>query len=639
MKNLNQVTIAILSVLSLIWLFIIFSTVQLHAKPTTGEKDKESIIQLINKLYSSVDQLKWDEAMDVMADSVYVNYSALGGESGFQTPNEIITSWKALLPGFEATIHQTHNEAIWVAGNRASATLDAIATHYLEVSEGKNYWTVFVGYDTEFIKTGNDWKLARIDLSLYDQKGNENLPQKAMERVAQGKTRASTNKSFAQAQMEAFFDALEAQNLDALLSALSQDVVQDMPFAPANFPKSLNGIDRMKAQYTGVMNYDQKYERAYISTSNPNVVLVKFNGTITTKEGRPYNNSYVNIVEVNEDGKIKHIVEHFNPEILLNSWPGLSPETYSVHKAGARTNSGVELRKIEFESDGATLTGHLFLPPNFDPEKKYPGIVVTGSWTSVKEQMPDEYASLIAQKGNITLTFDFTGFGESEGEIRQFEDYSLKINDIKSAITFLTQHKNVDNETITGLGVCASSGYMAHATAQDERIKKLVLVAPWLHNPEIARSIYDLRPGGTDGLLASAAQAKETYEKTGEVEFVLAASELDPYSAMYVPQNAFDYYLNPAKAAGPAYDNRFAVMSWEPWLNFDGISSANEISQPVLIVHSESGAVPQGAKAFYELLDSEKEIVWLNEYDQQQLYFHEDAVNAAMDEVVNYLNK
>ena len=27
-------------------------------------------------------------------------------------------------------------------------------------------------------------------------------------------------------------------------------------------------------------------------------------------------------------------------------------------------------------------------------------------------------------------------------------------------------------------------------------------------------------------------------------------------SAMYVPGNIFDYYLNPAKGAGPGYDNR-----------------------------------------------------------------------------------
>lgn len=257
----------------------------------------------------------------------------------------------------------------------------------------------------------------------------------------------------------------------------------------------------------------------------------------------------------------------------------------------------------------------------------------------MKEQMPDEYASLLAQQGLLTLTFDFTGFGESEGQPRQVEDYRLKIADIRAAVDFLSQHAAVDITRLSGLGVCASSGYMAHATAQDARIKRLVLVAPWLHNPEIARSLYDQRPGGTDGLLASAQAAREQYANTGEMSYVLAASELDPLSAMYVPENAFDYYLDPAKAAGAQYDNRFAVSSWEPWLTFDGISVGEDIAQPVFVVHSESGAVPQGAKAFYERLNGPKDIVWLNDYNQQQLYFEKEAVRAAMEEVVDYLKK
>ena len=121
--------------------------------------------------------------------------------------------------------------------------------------------------------------------------------------------------------------------------------------------------------------------------------------------------------------------------------------------------------------------------------------------------------------------------------------------------------------------------------------------------------------------------------------YVLAASELDPLSAMYVPENAFDYYLNPAKAAGTYYDNRFAVSSWEPWLTFDGISAAKEVKQPVLIVHSESGAVPQGAQSFYDQLSGEKQLVWLNAYNQQQLYHEAEAVNSAINQVVDYLKK
>ena len=569
---------------------------------------------------------------------MYVDYTALGGEAGFKSSEDIVSGWQELLPGFERTVHQPHNFAIWIAGDRATATLDAIATHYLTTNKGDNHWTVFVGYDTEYVRESGDWKLARIDLSSYDQVGNTSLPEQAMQIVKNGKVKPLPDETTAQATVERFFTALEETNLDNLLATLDERIVQDMPLAPTNFPQTLNGKAAMRQQYTGVMNYTQRYERTYFTTGNPNTVLVKYRGTITTGEGKLYNNSYVGIYTVQDD-KIVDFVELFNPNILLGGWPGLQPETYSVHPAGARTDSGVERQEVTFASDGVNLKGHLFLPPNYDEAQRYPTALVTGSWTSVKEQMPDEYASLLAREGMLALTFDFTGFGESEGQPRQVEDYHLKIADIRAAVDFLSQHSSVDTTQLTGLGVCASSGYMAHATVQDARIKQLVLVAPWLHNPEIARSLYDARPGGTDGLLTSAREAKQQYADTGEMPYVLAASELDPLSAMYVPENTFDYYLNPAKAAGSVYDNRFAVSSWEPWLTFDGIVAGKEVTQPVFIVHSESGAVPEGTKEFYELLKGEKEMVWLNEYNQQQLYFEEEAVSAAMDQVVGYLKK
>lgn len=603
----------------------------------THNQAVKAIEAQLKKMFAAVDERAWIEVSNTMADSVYTDYTALGGEAGFNTPEAIITNWKALLPGFSRTVHQVHNFAVWVAGERATATMDAIATHYLDVAEGDDYWTVFVGYDTEFIFEDGHWKLARIDLSLYDQVGNENLPQLALANVNEGRIMPLENNSEAIASAERFFSALEANDLSALLANMTEDAQQEMPLSPADFPKVLAGKPAIEHQYAGVMKYTQRYERTYLPTSDPHTVLVKFNGTVVTEAGKDYNNYYVNLFTTDDKGRISRIVEHFNPNILLESWTGLTPATYSVHAAGARRNGGVTLQEVTFFSGGVKLAGHLFLPPNFQEDKTYPAAIVTGSWTSVKEQMPDEYASLLAEKGFIALTFDFTGFGASEGQPRQVEDYQLKIADIQAAVDYLHRHDNVNTNEISGLGVCASAGYMAHATAQDQRIKQLVLVAPWLHNPAIAKTIYDLRPGGTEGLLAAARNAKERYAETGEMEYVLAASELDPLSAMYVPGNAFDYYLNPAKAAGKVYDNRFAVSSWEPWLTFDGIGSAAGISQPVFIVHSESGAIPQGTKAFYDQLAGEKEIVWLNEYNQQQLYFEKEAVDSAIDAVANYL--
>ena len=142
--------------------------------------------------------------------------------------------------------------------------------------------------------------------------------------------------------------------------------------------------------------------------------------------------------------------------------------------------------------------------------------------------------------------------------------------------------------------------------------------------------LYGSRPGGRAGLLQLAANAKTAYEQTGEIHYDQTVSEINPLAAMYVPNGAFPYYLDPAMGAGPEYANQWAVMSWEPWLTFDGISVASEIDVPVHIVHSENGAVPQGAKEFIEKLPNGAETLWLNDYNQIELYYVPEAVDAAM---------
>lgn len=48
-------------------------------------------------------------------------------------------------------------------------------------------------------------------------------------------------------------------------------------------------------------------------------------------------------------------------------------------------------RKITFKRDELTLVGNLFTPENFDEKSHYKAIIVQGSATSVKEQMPELY--------------------------------------------------------------------------------------------------------------------------------------------------------------------------------------------------------------------------------------------------------
>ncbi|NUW38235.1 alpha/beta fold hydrolase [Nonomuraea sp. SMC257] len=281
------------------------------------------------------------------------------------------------------------------------------------------------------------------------------------------------------------------------------------------------------------------------------------------------------------------------------------------------------VQKVTFSAGDVTLTGNLFLPAGAGPA---PGIVVAGTWTSVKELMADRYAERLADRGFAALSFDFTGYGESEGEPRDYEVPERKVRDINHAVTFLAGHPAVDATRLGALGVCAAAMYMSGNAVDDPRIRSLALVAPWLHDPEICREVY----GGEEGVadkLADAARARATYEATGEVEYVPVVSGSDPRAAMPFD---IDFYLNPDRGGLPQWPNRFAVMAWPGWLGYDSISLAPRLSRPVLLVHSEDAAIPHGARRFHAGLAGPKEFVW-TEGDQFAFYDQEPQVTTAVD--------
>jgi len=293
-----------------------------------------------------------------------------------------------------------------------------------------------------------------------------------------------------------------------------------------------------------------------------------------------------------------------------------------------------QVKKVTFESNGETLVGNLYLPDEYRKGDRLPAVVVTGAWTTVKEQMPATYAQEMADRGYAALAFDFRNWGESGGKERQLENPANKTADIIAAADYLTTRPEVDANSIAGIGICASAGYIANAAVQSEDIKSIALIAPWLHDREIVDRVY----GGEDSvqnLINIGRKAQAKYEATGQLSLIPAASNTDENAVM---QQA-PYYTDPERGAIPEYVNQFNLASWEGWLTLDAIKTAEDLTKPVLIVHSEAAAIPQGAKEFYQRLSGDKEKLWLANTTQFDFYDSPEAVTTASDAAAKYFAK
>src|SRR5262252_6219459 len=167
-----------------------------------------------------------------------------------------------------------------------------------------------------------------------------------------------------------------------------------------------------------------------------------------------------------------------------------------------------------------SLAGQLFR--NTDRlDVRQPTIIVTGSWLTVKEQMPELYATRLAERGYTAFTFDFSGFGESAGDPRQAEMPDRKIADIIAAADFLSTLSLVESDTLSHLAICASAQYGLAAVARGSRVARFISVAGWYHDTASVAAFYGGLPGVARRLELAGA-ALERYRATGHVETVPA---------------------------------------------------------------------------------------------------------------------
>lgn len=288
------------------------------------------------------------------------------------------------------------------------------------------------------------------------------------------------------------------------------------------------------------------------------------------------------------------------------------------------------MERVTFKRDDLLLKGDLFIPKDFDASKKYPAVIVGGSLTSVKEQMAGTYAAKLAEQGIISLAFDYSHYGESEGQPRQFENPANKLKDMEAAVSFLDELSYTDQ--IGALGVCTSGGNVAYLAANDPRVKAIATVAAWLPNEATLPLLY----GGEENLSQLrnvGKKAKESYAKTGNNETVLAYSNTDKTASHFGPM---EYYMDINRGGGVSeWRNEFSVMSWETWLDFDPMSKAKKITTPMMLVHSDGSALPDNAKQFYNELSGEKQLVWLEGY-HFDFYDQDQQVNQASENVSGF---
>lgn len=144
----------------------------------------QEITNTVSRFFAAVDGRDWNVAEALMTNPFHLDYSSFGAGPGADlAPVDILTSWKGLLPGFDATQHHLSPLHIELEGDTATVHATVIATHQIAGAEGGEVWTVHGDYELRLIKDGG-WKLSANILNFKFLTGNPELPALAQARAA-----------------------------------------------------------------------------------------------------------------------------------------------------------------------------------------------------------------------------------------------------------------------------------------------------------------------------------------------------------------------------------------------------------------------------------------------------------------------
>lgn len=305
------------------------------------------------------------------------------------------------------------------------------------------------------------------------------------------------------------------------------------------------------------------------------------------------------------------------------------------------TNIKSGLNKIHFTSKSMagdlTLAGHLYVPEGFNKNKKYPTIVFTGPFNQIKEQMATVYGKKLSQQGYLFLAFDHQGYGDSEGQIRNYEYAPAKIEGIQDAISFLRMHDFIDRERFYGIGACAGATHMAYTALTDKRLKKIAMVSGMLVNPIVQFTVNGRKK--SDEILSKANEARQQYyESNSLIQFDALAMDNSQESKIRDVREGYDYYMT--KRAGAVTYPNYSPMTPEFFVEDMPRHSARAIARyittPVLTIYGTKASTKMFSWLFHFAAAKPKKKVAIKGASHVDLYDDDKYVDQVIEHLVSY---
>jgi uncharacterized protein len=270
-------------------------------------------------------------------------------------------------------------------------------------------------------------------------------------------------------------------------------------------------------------------------------------------------------------------------------------------------------RPVSFYSEGVRLVGDLYTPETSTPSGRRAGVVLCHGYTGVKDLYLPDNARVLNEAGYVVLTFDYKGWGESEGPRSRLAPYS-RVADAQAALTFLATLPEVDPERLGLYGTSYGGATVVWTAAVDARVRCVVSVVGIGNGTRWMRSVR--RPDEFHDLLARAAQDRARRVLDGKSEFVAREEIL-------LPDRQSAELAAAARRNNPAAVGTLPLEYVDETLQFSPEWVVDRIApRPVLFITTDDDRLvpPEESRHLYARAGEPKKLVVLKGYGHYEVY-------------------
>ena len=270
-------------------------------------------------------------------------------------------------------------------------------------------------------------------------------------------------------------------------------------------------------------------------------------------------------------------------------------------------------RAVEFYSEGFKLVGDIYVPDGLPSGEQRAAVLLCHGYTGVKDLYLPDNAKTLNDAGYVVMTFDYKGWGESEGTRSRLAPYS-RVADVQAAMTYLGIQPEADADRIGLYGTSYGGATVSWTGAVDQRAKCIVSVvgighgARWMSRVRRVDEWFDLQD-----------RSKEDREKrasTGESEYV-------DRSEILLPDRQSAELAAAARRNNPAAVGTIPLEYVDDTIGFNPEWIVDKISpRPILFITSDNDrlVLPEESDQLYAHAGEPKKLVVLKGYGHYEVY-------------------